>query len=277
MIWRALASAWLVAKHQASFMSLAWTQTTAPTSRPPAVTEAAEILRARPPLPTQSAARRVSPSAAATWILPRNPDDIVKAQFVEKGEQLDVAEAAIGQDRDDGALGQRLGEAEQTEVFIVVALRARQETTKSGARWGNSQVWDRILCAGMLDVALIRERFEALSPHLDERGRRLFAATEAAAAGYGGIAAVSRITGIAASTIGRGLNELAAPTRLEPGRIRRSGGGRKALVVTDRKLLDDLNGLVEPEARGDPMSPLRWTCRRVCAESRPNSPPWGIA
>jgi hypothetical protein len=54
----------------------------------------------------------------------------------------------------------------------------------------------------MLDVALIRERFEALSPHLDERGRRLFAATEAAAAGYGGIAAVSRITGIAASTIG---------------------------------------------------------------------------
>jgi len=122
---------------------------------------------------------------------------------------------------------------------------------------------------GMLDVALIRERFEALSPYLDERGRRLFAATEAAAAGYGGIAAVSRITGIAASTIGRGLNELAAPTRLEPGRIRRSGGGRKALVVTDPKLLDDLNGLVEPEARGDPMSPLRWTCkslRRVAAE-----------
>src|SRR5271166_3029393 len=115
----------------------------------------------------------------------------------------------------------------------------------------------------MLDVALIRERFEALSPLLDERGRRLFAATEAAAAGYGGIAAVSRITGIAASTIGRGLNELAAPKRLEP------GGGRKALVVTDRKLLDDLNGLVEPEARGDPMSPLRWSCqslRRVAAE-----------
>ena len=117
----------------------------------------------------------------------------------------------------------------------------------------------------MLDVALIRERFEAL----DERGRRLFAATEAAAAGYGGIAAVSRITGIAASTIGRGLKDLAAPTRLEPSRVRRFGGGRKALVVTDRKLLDDLTGLVEPEARGDPMSPLRWTCkslRRLAAE-----------
>src|SRR5271169_5480349 len=128
----------------------------------------------------------------------------------------------------------------------------------------------------MRDVALIRERFEALSPNLDERGRRLFAATEAAAAGYGGIAAVSRITGIAASTIGRGLNELAAPTRLEPGRIRRSGGGRKALVVTDRKLLDDLNGWSSPRRAA-----IR--CRhcaglaRVCAEWRPNSPPWGIA
>ena len=130
--------------------------------------------------------------------------------------------------------------------------------------------------ASMLDVTLIRERLEALSPHLDERGRRLFAAIKAAAAGYGGIAAVSRITGIAASTIGRGLKDLAAPTRLEPGRVRRSGGGRKALVVTDRKLLDDLNGLVEPEARGDPMSPLRWTCKSLVGW-RPNSPAWGTA
>ena len=128
----------------------------------------------------------------------------------------------------------------------------------------------------MLDVALIRERFEALSPHLDERGRRLFAATEAAAAGYGGIAAVSRITGIAASTIGRGLNELAAPTRLEPGRIRRSGGGRKALVVTDRKLLDDLNGLVEPEARRSDVA-VALDLQEFAPSSRPNSPPWGIA
>jgi hypothetical protein len=101
-----------------------------------------------------------------------------------------------------------------------------------------------------------------LSPHLDERRRRLFAATEASAAGYGGIAAVSRITGIAASTIGRGLNGADA-VGAEP----RPPFGRR--VVTNRKLLDDLNGLVEPEARGDPMSPLRWTCkslRRVAAE-----------
>jgi Rhodopirellula transposase DDE domain len=115
----------------------------------------------------------------------------------------------------------------------------------------------------MIDEALIRRRFEALSPHLDERGRRLFAATEAAAAGHGGIATVSRITGMAASTIGRGLKELAAQTALEAGRVRRPGGGRRPLVATDSRLLDDLNALVEPDARGDPMSPLRWTCKSL--------------
>src|SRR5260370_16034145 len=115
----------------------------------------------------------------------------------------------------------------------------------------------------MIDHALIRQRFQALSSHLDERERRLFAATEAAAAGRGGIAAVSRITGIAASTIGRGLKDLAAQARLEAGRVRRPGGGRKPLVATDPKLLDDLNTLIEPGVRGDPMSPLRWTCKSL--------------
>ena len=98
----------------------------------------------------------------------------------------------------------------------------------------------------------------------------MFAAAEARAAGYGGIAAVSRATGLAASTIGRGLKELAA-AGLEGDRIRRHGGGRKALLVSDTKLLDDLLTLVAPSERGDPMSPLRWTCkslRRLAAELR---------
>jgi len=115
----------------------------------------------------------------------------------------------------------------------------------------------------------IRERFTSLSPHLDERGRRLFAATEANSAGYGGIAAVTRITGIAASTIGRGLGELAQNVGLEAGRLRRPGGGRKPLVAKDPGLLPALLALVEPTARGDPMSTLRWTCkslRRLAAE-----------
>jgi hypothetical protein len=115
----------------------------------------------------------------------------------------------------------------------------------------------------MIDPAPIRDRFAALSPHLNERDRRLFAATEAAAAGYGGIAAVSAATGIAVSTIGRGLKDLAEAGGLLAGRVRRAGGGRKPLVVSNPDLLGELMALVEPGERGDPMSPLRWTCKSL--------------
>jgi len=115
----------------------------------------------------------------------------------------------------------------------------------------------------MIDPHPIRERFMSLSPHLSERERRLFAATEARAAGYGGIAAASAATGVAVSTIGRGLKELSALDTLDPDRVRRPGGGRKLLVEKDATLLDDLLALVEPSERGDPMSPLRWTCKSL--------------
>src|ERR1700688_2808968 len=115
----------------------------------------------------------------------------------------------------------------------------------------------------MIDPAPIRDRFTALVPHLNERERRLFAATEAAAAGYGGIAAVSAATGIAVSTIGRGLKDLAEASGLVPGRVRRAGGGRKPLVECNPDLMRDLMALVEPGERGDPMSPLRWTCKSL--------------
>jgi hypothetical protein len=123
----------------------------------------------------------------------------------------------------------------------------------------------------MIDASAIRDRFVALAPYLDERGRRSFAAAEARSAGYGGIAAVARATGIAPSTIGRGLAELAGAAELPANRKRRAGGGRKALTATDPALLDDLLALVSPSERGDPMSPLRWTCkglRRLAAELR---------
>ena len=97
----------------------------------------------------------------------------------------------------------------------------------------------------------------------------MFAASEARAAGYGGIAAVSRAPGIAAGTIGRGLDEWADPAGLDASRVRRPGGGRKPLVLTDASLMDDPLSLVSPGERGDPMSPLRWTCkslRRLAAE-----------
>jgi hypothetical protein len=115
----------------------------------------------------------------------------------------------------------------------------------------------------MIDSDSIIERFASLSPHLDERGRRLLAATEANSAGYGGIAAVARLTGIAPSTIGRGRRDLEQEVKLEDGRLRRPGGGRKPLSVTDPDLLPTLLALVEPTERGDPMSALRWTCKSL--------------
>src|SRR5208337_1480535 len=123
----------------------------------------------------------------------------------------------------------------------------------------------------MIDVTAIRDRYAAVSPHLDERGRRSFAAAEARSARYGGIVAVARATGIAASTIDRGLKEPAFGSDLPAWRVRRPGGGRKTLAATNPTLLDDLMALVSPTERGDPMSPLRWTCkslRRLAAELR---------
>jgi hypothetical protein len=123
----------------------------------------------------------------------------------------------------------------------------------------------------MVDPKPILERYAALSPQLDERGRRYFAASEARAAGYGGITATARATGIARSTIGRGLKDLAHGSDLPGGRVRRPGGGRKPMTEVDATLLDDLLALVSPSERGDPMSPLRWTVkslRRIAAELR---------
>ena len=115
----------------------------------------------------------------------------------------------------------------------------------------------------MIDQDRIGKRFAVVSPQLDERARRLLAATEARAVGYGGIAAVSQATGVAPSTIGRGLQDLAAEAPLAPGRVRRPGGGRKPLTDHDPTLRADLLTLVEPDARGDPMSALRWTCKSL--------------
>jgi hypothetical protein len=117
----------------------------------------------------------------------------------------------------------------------------------------------------VIDEAAIRLRFEALDPVLDERGRRRFAAAEALAAGRGGVMVVSQVTGLARSTINRGLLELRGEAQPEAasGRVRRAGGGRRSLVAKDPTLLADLKGLVEPATRGDPMAPLLWTARSL--------------
>ena len=97
-------------------------------------------------------------------------------------------------------------------------------------------------------------------PHLNERSRRMLAATEAVGLGYRGVSLVSRACGLSRVTITKGVRELGA-SALPAERIRRSGGGRYKLVRRDPALLQILEGLVEPLSRGDPESPLRWTCK----------------
>ena len=98
---------------------------------------------------------------------------------------------------------------------------------------------------------------------LDERTRRLFAAAEADAIGYGGVSRVSRITGLARSTVVRGQLEMSRPAGVSEGRVRRPGAGRKRTCDGDPTFVSDLERLVEPLSRGDPMSPLRWTCKSI--------------
>src|ERR1700686_2131820 len=104
---------------------------------------------------------------------------------------------------------------------------------------------------GMIDTQAIRQRWASVGSKLDERGRRVFAAGEARAAGWGGLAAVSSITGLARSTIERGLKDIDAPP-LARGQVRRKGGGPRPLSERDATLLDDLKRLVEPVTLGDP-------------------------
>jgi transposase len=116
----------------------------------------------------------------------------------------------------------------------------------------------------VVDEAGIRHRYETLAGMVDERTRRLMIAAEALAIGRGGQVAVARATGVARTTIQQGIREVQRPElRAGKGRIRRPGGGRKSTVETDPTLREDLERLVEPTSRGDPESPLRWTCKSV--------------
>jgi hypothetical protein len=111
----------------------------------------------------------------------------------------------------------------------------------------------------VIDAVAIRRRYEAVSPHLDEKGLRLFLAGEALVAGRGGVAAVAAISGAARSTIGRGLKELAAGEATPPeDRVRRTGGGRKATVVKQPGLVKALTELIQSAIRGDPEADLLW-------------------
>jgi len=110
------------------------------------------------------------------------------------------------------------------------------------------------------DARTLRRKFSDLWPLLDERNRRLMAASEARALGYGGVSRIHRVCGLSRKAIATGMREIAEGTPM-PGRIRRSGAGRKHLTVRDPTLLAALERLIEPDTRGDPESPLRWICK----------------
>jgi Rhodopirellula transposase DDE domain len=124
-----------------------------------------------------------------------------------------------------------------------------------------------------MDQALVEAKFRALASRLDEATLRLWAAAEARSLGRGGVSVVSKAVGLSRTTVYAGLAEIDATSKpgprrrapavevAPPNRVRAAGGGRKRLVDLDSSLLADLDALVEPTSRGDPMSPLRWTCK----------------
>ncbi|SRR6266568_2895140 len=114
----------------------------------------------------------------------------------------------------------------------------------------------------MREEEAIKQRFELVSGELNERTRRLVAASEAMAMSWGGISAVSRASGLSRKAISHGIKELQERGG-SAGRVRRKGGGRKKTVSKDPRLSEDLECLVEPVTRGDLESPLRWTCKSL--------------
>ncbi len=112
----------------------------------------------------------------------------------------------------------------------------------------------------MDDDAVLTAKLAAILPRLNEQQRRLLLAAEARALGRGGVTRLARVSGVSRPTITKALHELEQPP-LAPGRVRRVGGGRKRHADRDATLRAELETLVEPDTRGDPMSPLRWTCK----------------
>ena len=110
-------------------------------------------------------------------------------------------------------------------------------------------------------VEWVREKYIAIAEDLDERGRRRWAGAEARSLGWGGVSTVSEATGISDRTIRTGIKELDDPNAAPSNKQRRSGGGRRSREIEQPKLIEALELLIEPGTRGDPCTPLRWTCK----------------
>src|SRR5207302_10980058 len=144
--------------------------------------------------------------------------------------------------------------------------------------------WNAACCCGMGGneeaVRVLAAKFAAIFPHLDERQRRLLMGAEARALGRGGIRLVARAAGVREATVSLGVDEL--DSGAEPlGRVRRPGSGRKQAADLDPGLRPALLALVEPDERGDPMSPLRWTTKSGYGQDKPETRgrkrlPWSV-
>jgi hypothetical protein len=117
----------------------------------------------------------------------------------------------------------------------------------------------------MSTLSAIQAKFSLLSGYVDERSRRIWAATEARALGYGGVTFVSKATGISRVTINRGLAAIRSGPSVPLSRVRKTGDGRKSCAQHTPSFPERLEALVEPLTRGDPESPLRWTCKTPAA------------
>ena len=117
----------------------------------------------------------------------------------------------------------------------------------------------------MMSLGDLKRKFRAAWPHLDERTRRIMAATEAMSLGYGGVSLVSRACGLSRKAIRKGIGELGTRGKPLVDRIRRPGAGRKAITRSDPRLIQTLESLIDAQTRGDPQSPLRWICKSTRA------------
>jgi hypothetical protein len=117
-------------------------------------------------------------------------------------------------------------------------------------------------------VSDLTRKLRSIWPHLDERTRRITAANEAMSLGFGGVSLVHRASGLSRQAITRGIREIQSGKVLPRGRVRRSGGGRKSVAVSDPALLETLDAMIEGDTRGDPESPLRWICTSTRAIAR---------
>jgi len=143
----------------------------------------------------------------------------------------------------------------------VAGTQAAGEPRAAGFEQGDERMISAEQTLNEMSEVRISERYEALAPFLDEKQRRLLAGAEAISYGTGGQKRVASLLGMAQSTVARGMRELRNPETLETERVRRSGGGRRPTTDSDPQVRSDLERLVSPQTRGDPESPLRWTCK----------------